>query len=198
MQAVLAAPIHRNIDRYFQISLFLLVVAGFAALATTGQLDAASLVFVGAALAVRGWLLLHQREVSISERWASRITLGYVLFYLADYTLLSAGFVKATVHLVLFAMVVKIFSVTRERDYLYLAVLAFLEILAASVLTVDTLFLAAFGVFVVCAVNTFVSLEMRRSAARAQNWARESATAHPRFSRRLLAFAAAMVVGISV
>jgi len=174
------AAIAQTIERYFQISLFLLVGAGFAALATTGQLDPPSLILVTAALALRGWLLVRKQEAGIPERWTSRITLAYVLFYLADYSLFSAGFVKATVHLVLFAMVVKIFSVRRERDYLYLAILAFLEVLAASVLTVDTLFLATFVVFVVLAVNTFVSLEMRR------------------FARRLFAFTAAMVGGIGV
>jgi hypothetical protein len=192
-----APVIAHSIERYFQVSLFLLVGAGFAALATTGQLDPATLILVTAALAVRGGLLVQNREIGIPEAWTSGITLAYVLFYLVDYSLLSAGFVKATVHLVLFAMVVKIFSVRRDRDYLYLAILAFLELLAACVLTVDTLFLAAFALFAVLAVNTFVSLEMRRSAAKAELWARDAAKEQRRFSRQLFAFATVLVVGIA-
>src|SRR5262249_19570711 len=73
-------------------------------------------------------------------------------------------FVQATVHLVLFGMVVKLFSVQRDRDFIYLAMLAFLEVLSAAILTVDSIFLGALCVFLLISVWTFVALEMRRAA----------------------------------
>ncbi len=162
------APNFRTtIDRIFESCLFLLVVTGFVTLASTGRLDALSVVAVSAALAVRGYLLLRGRAIAIPERWTSYLTLVYVLFYAADYFLISGSYVTATVHLVLFGMVVKVFSVQRERDHVYLAILSFLEVLAASVLTVDTIFLGAFCVFLLLAVATFIAMEMRRSAAAA-------------------------------
>src|SRR5438034_1151246 len=48
---------------------------------------------------------------------------------------LSGGFLNATIHLVIFALVVRLFSARRERDYYFLAVIAFLMVLAAAVLT---------------------------------------------------------------
>lgn len=155
------------IDRFFEISLYLLIVTGFATLASTGRLDALSVFAVAIALVYRGYLLLRERTVVVPEKLTTYLTVLYVVFYGADYFLLSGSFVTATVHLVLFSMVVKIFSVQRERDHVYLAVLSFLEVLAAAVLTVDTMFLAAFCVFMVLAVATFISMEMRRSAAEA-------------------------------
>ena len=65
--------------------------------------------------------------------------------------------------MVLFSMVIKIFSVRRDRDLMYLAVLSFLMLLAAAVLTVDTLFLLTFSLFILVAIATFISMEMRRS-----------------------------------
>lgn len=192
-----AAAISEAIERHLQVSLFLLVSAGFATLAATGQLDVISLTLVGLALAVRGWLLLSQRQVNLPEQWTSWITLGCVLFYAADYFLLSSGFVRATVHLVMFAMVTKIFSVHRDRDSLYLAILAFLQVLAASVLTADTLFLAAFALFTLLAANTFVSLEMRRSVLQAGMCARDSLPYRRRFPRSLSSFAILLVCGIA-
>ena len=165
------------IERYFHLALFLLLVAGFATLASTGRLEAPSLLLVGLALAVRGYLLAKGRELVISERTASLLTLIYVLFYAADFFLLARDFVTATVHLVLFATVVKLFSLRRDRDYLYLAVLSFLMVLAAAVLTVDSTFFAAFAVFLLVAVTTFILMEMRRSSAAATVRARESAQA---------------------
>jgi transglutaminase-like putative cysteine protease len=62
-------------------------------------------------------------------------------------------------------MVAKMFSVQRERDHVYLAVISFLMILSAAILTVDSFFLAAFCVFLLLTVSTFISMEMRRSMA---------------------------------
>jgi transglutaminase-like putative cysteine protease len=155
------------VERYFQISLYLLVCTGFATLVTTGKLDILSVLGVTVALLIRGWLLLRHENIKIPERWTSYLTIAYVPIYVLDFLFISQSFVSATVHMVLFIMVAKIFSVQRDRDYLYLATLAFMEVLAAAILTVDSVFLAAFCVFMILAVSTFVSMEMRRSAAKA-------------------------------
>lgn len=154
-------------ERYFQVSLFLLITTGFATLASTGRLDGLSVAFVGIALILRAYLLLKQREFKIPERWTTYFTLIYVLVFVVDLFMVSGNYVNASVHLVLFSLVVKIYSIQRERDYVYLAVLSFLAVLAASVLTVDSMFLGSFCVFILLAVNTFVSMEMRRSLRKA-------------------------------
>ncbi len=64
----------------------------------------------------------------------------------------------------LFAIVVRLFSASTTRDYLFLTMMAFTSMLAAAILTVDTVFLAFFFVFLMLAVSTFVGLEMWRSA----------------------------------
>ena len=161
------STIEAAVERYFQVSLFLLVTIGFATLASTGRLDALSVLFVGIALILRAYLLLKQREFKIPERWTTYFTLIYVLVFVVDLFMVSGNYVNASIHLVLFSLVVKVFSVQRERDYVYLAVLSFLAVLSASVLTVDTMFLGAFCVFILLAVNTFVSMEIRRSLRKA-------------------------------
>ena len=114
------------------------------------------------------------------------LTLAYLAFYLTDYLLLSGLFLNATVHLVLFVMLLRLYSAKRDRDYYFLAVLAFLMVLAAAVLTVDSLFLAAFAVFMLTAVSTFIFMEMRHAAGKAaiQSGARltERAQAHGDFA----------------
>src|SRR5207245_10992512 len=62
------------------------------------------------------------------------------------------------------ALPICLHSASTTRDYLFLTMLAFTNVLAAAILTVDTLFLVAFLIFLVLAVSTFVVLEMRRSA----------------------------------
>jgi protein-glutamine gamma-glutamyltransferase len=191
-----AQPAASVIERYFQVSLYLLLLTGFATLAATGKLSPPAVLLVGTALLARGWLLARSRDFLLSEAWISLLTVAYVPFYMVDFLLLSVSFVTASVHLVLFTMVVKLFSVRRDRDHLYLAVLAFLMVLASAVLTVDSVFLAAFSLFLLLAVTTFISLEMRRSAAAATGHVRGASPARRRFGRALSATGALLVAGI--
>src|ERR1700686_1973052 len=167
-------PLSHAINKYFDLSVYFLVLMGFGILATTGVLDWPAILLVGAALAVRGYLLAERRRIVFSERWTTPLTILYFVFYASDYFLLSRSFLTATVHLVLFAVVIRMFSLRRERDYTMLAVLAFLMVLASAVLTVDSVFLFFFAAFLLTAVATFVLMEMRRSARSAQIQARHS------------------------
>jgi len=160
---ITARAAHPVIQRFFEISLYFLLFTGFAILAGTGKLDALSLILGVSALLAKGYLLLRQVDVSLPERWTTYFTLIYLIFFALDYFLISQTFIGSLIHMVLFAAIVKVFSVHRERDYVYLSLLSFGMVLAAAVLTVDSLFFALFCVFVLLAVMTFVSMEMRRS-----------------------------------
>jgi len=169
-----AIPLTRAIDYYFEVSLYLLVLTGFGTLASTGGLDTPSILLVGAALAARGYLLAKRKHVVISESWTTPLTFLYFIFFAADYFVFSRSFLPATVHLALFGVVVRSFSLRKERDHVTLAILAFLMILASAVLTVDSVFLFSFAAFILMAVITFVLMEMRRSAHAASVQARHS------------------------
>jgi len=151
------------IERYFNIALFLLVLGGFVMLASTGGLDLPAIALVGLALLVRGYMLFSQHIFQIPESWTTYLTLIYVLVYFADYFLLSGAFLAATIHLVLFLVVVRLFSLQRPRDHYLLAALSFLMVLASAVLTVGSTFVFAFAAFLLVAVLTFVLMEMRHS-----------------------------------
>jgi len=167
------------IERYFNVALYLLVLTGFGALASTGGLDLPAVFLVSLALALRGFQLLTRREFVIPNRWTTLLTLIYVFVYLADYFLLSRSFLTATVHLVLFTMVVRLFSLQRTRDHYLLAVLSFLMVLAAAVLTVGSVFLLSFAGFLLVAVVTFVLMEMRHSVASERTHAQDPRLAAP-------------------
>ena len=82
----------KAIERYFNLALYLLVLTGFATLASTGQLDLPAVILVGLALALRGYQLLVGREFVLPETWITVLTLLYILVYLVDYLFLSAAF----------------------------------------------------------------------------------------------------------
>ena len=183
-------PLSRAIDYYFDVALYLLVVTGFATLASTGGLDLPATILVGVALAVRGYLLAKRNSFVVPERWTTPLSVAYFIFFAADYFIFSRSFLPATIHLALFAVVVRMFSLRRERDHVTLAILAFLMVLASAVLTVDSVFLFSFAAFMMMAVGTFVLMEMRRSSHAANVQARHSND--PR-EHRHLAFSLARV-----
>nr|AYC79383.1 hypothetical protein [uncultured bacterium] len=92
------------------------------------------------------------------------------------------------------------FSLRRERDYLTLAILAFLMVLAAAVLTVDSTFLLCFAAFMLSAVATFVLMEMRRSGMSASIQARHSSDPqeHRHLAFSLARFAPALMLMILI
>jgi len=161
------SPRETSVERFFQWALYLLLLTGFVALMGTGKMDLPSMALVIPALLVRAYFLLMRKNLVLPERWTNIFTIFYFVFYALDYFYVSRSFLSATVHMVLFSLVVKIFSVRRDRDLLYLIVLAFLMVLSAAVLTVDTMFLTTFALFTMAAMATFIGLEMRRSERQA-------------------------------
>jgi len=189
----------KAIERYFNVALFLLVLTGFGMLASTGGLDIPAVALVSFALLVRGYHLASGRDWVIPERLTTYLTLIYVLVYFTDYFFLSRGFLTATIHLVLFLIVVRLFSQQRPRDHYLLAMLSFVMVLASSVLTVGSGFVFAFAGFLLVAVITFVLMEMRHSVAQLdQGQALAQDPRPPAFHRRmaynLLALAPALML----
>jgi transglutaminase-like putative cysteine protease len=169
----------KAIDRYFNVALYFLVITAFATLASTGGLDLPAVAIVGAALLIRGYQLLSGQEFSIPEAWLNYLTLLYVFVYVADYLFFSRSFLGATVHLVLFGMVIRLFSLQRTRDHYMLAALSFVMILAAAILTVDSVFLFSFAIFLFVAVITFVLMEMKHSVSEDNTRAQEPRVTAP-------------------
>ncbi len=158
-----------GVQRYFEISLLLMLGIAFATLATTGKLDLPSIIVLSGGLLARLW----RRDILLSHRTVTLLAAAYIPFYALDLLVLSSGaalvdrMLSATVHLILFTAVIKIFSARTYRDYGYLATLSFLMMLAAAILTVSTNYLVGLLVYLLFATSTFVSYEVKRSAEEA-------------------------------
>ncbi len=154
------------LERVHEIGLLGMIASGYFAVAGSGTLDPLTAVLTGAGLLWRLLQVLGYLRWTIPTRWISWATFGYILLYPIDYLYLSdQDFVRATVHLVFYLAVVKILTVSSERDYLYLKVLAFLELLAAAVVSVSLNFFIWLAVFLLFSIATFATSEVRKSAA---------------------------------
>jgi transglutaminase-like putative cysteine protease len=173
---------------YFETSLYLLLLVSVLALISTGKLDLISMLLTPAALLFKGYRWWRGYGPEISNRAATWLVVLYFFFFPLDVGWVSRAIspdaqnpglyaaLLASIHLMLFAMIVRLFSARTVRDCLFLALLAFCAILASAILTVDTAFIGFFLVFLALGVSTFIGLEMRRGAEGAAGRPIESGT----------------------
>lgn len=164
------------VQRYFEVSLFLLIVVGVAALVSTGKLDPISTLVPPILVALKGWRWWRGHGPELSHRAATWLTVLYFLFFPIDLVVFSRALAEGSpspilfaallsaIHLMLFALIVRLYSARTTRDYLFLTMTAFALMLVTAILTVDTMYFVFFLVFLILAVSTFVGLEMRRSS----------------------------------
>ncbi|MGH9718875.1 MAG: transglutaminase TgpA family protein [Bryobacteraceae bacterium] len=183
-----------GVERFFQLALLGLVASGFLAVVGSGRLDTPTTLLTATGLLLRAVLVTGILRVEIPDRLVTAATLGYMIFYLADYQFLSRDFLAATVHLVFFLAVMKILTARNGRDYLYTAAISMLELLAAALISVEWNFFVFLGLYLLFAVATLASGEIRRSTAQAGQIARTAA--RRRLSPRLAVLTSAVTLGV--
>jgi transglutaminase-like putative cysteine protease len=161
-----------SVERFFELSLIGLTGSGFLAVTGSGHLDPLTIGVTTLALILRALRSIGALRFTIPDRASAALTLGYVGFFPLDYYFVSQSFLTAVVHLVFFLAAMKLLTARSSRDYLFLAIISFLELLAAAILSAYLnffLFLAAYLLFAACA---FTSGEIRRSIQTGQHIAR--------------------------
>ena len=193
------------VQRYFEISLYLLVSTGILAILATGKLDLFTTIAAPAVLVFKGIRLWRGRGYELSQSVATWMVLAYFLFFPVDLWFFSRNMTAgspnptlyagllAAIHLLIFAGLVRMLSAQTNRDYLFLALLGFSSMLASAILTVDTTFLASLSIFLVVAVSTFVGFEIRRGAEGAVTPPLEWGTARGEQLQRALGFTSVFV-----
>lgn len=186
-----AAPL--PVERFFQFSLLGLLASGYLAVAGSAYLDIPTVILTGAGLLLRALLLGGLVRFDLTERTASLVALGYSAFFPLDYFFLSHDFLSATIHLVFFLAVMKILTAKTNRDNLYIAVIAFLELLAAAILSINFNFFLCLALYLMFAIAALTSGEIRRSMHKAPTTARSGLR---RFHSRLALLAGWIALGI--
>ena len=150
-------------ETYFRTTSYALVTTAFLAIALTRSLDGVSIVLYSIALIVcfyrdaRGAHRLRLRE------WMWRaLSIGYVPFIFVDAQLISNR-VLALVHMTLFVSAAKLFQEKRDRDWVFLYLIAFFQMLLAAGLTFNATFVATLGSFLFFFTSTLAAFEIRRA-----------------------------------
>ncbi|HVG17995.1 MAG TPA: DUF3488 and transglutaminase-like domain-containing protein [Blastocatellia bacterium] len=150
-------------DTYFRTTSYALIASAFAALALTGELDALSIALYSIAISVcfyrdaRGAKRLRLRE------WMWRVlAVAYVPFIFVDAAMISNR-ILALAHMTLFVSAAKLFQNKRDRDWVFLYLIAFFQMLLAAGLTFNATFVASLVVFLFFFISTLAAFEIRRA-----------------------------------
>jgi transglutaminase-like putative cysteine protease len=181
-----------KVERFFQWSLLGMLASGYFAVASSGFLAWPVQAITLSAFGVRAAKIAGWIETGLSPRAASILTLACIVFYPLDYFYISVLPV-ATLHLMFLLAVLKLMTAATDRDYAYLKTIAALEILVASVLSTTWSFLAYLSLFLLFAISTFVSGEVRRAAMQSNVPARVGSRS---FGRRLGLVSLVLCAGI--
>jgi transglutaminase-like putative cysteine protease len=181
------------VERFFQFALWGLVVSGYLAVAGSGYLDTPTVILTGAGLLARALLISGALRFDVSPKLVVALTLAYVGFFPLDYFFLSRAFIQSTVHLVFFLAVIQILTSRTNRDYFFMAMIAFLELLAAAILSTNSNFFLFLVLYLLFAMAAFTSAEIRRSMQKRLTVARSGLR---RFHPRLAALTVVVTAGI--
>ena len=150
-------------EAYFRTTSYALVATAFLAIALTGELDLISIAAYSIALVVcfyrdtRGVKRLRLRE------WMWRaLSVAYVPFVFVDAALISNR-VLALVHMTLFVSAAKLFQNKRDRDWVFLYLIAFFQMLLAAGLTFNATFVASLSTFLFFFISSLAAFEIRRA-----------------------------------
>jgi hypothetical protein len=151
-------------EAYFRTTSYALVTTAFLAIALTGSLDGISIALYSIAVVVcfyrdvRGAQRLRLRE------WMWRaLSIAYVPFVFIDGAVISRNRVLALVHMTLFVSAAKLFQNKRDRDWVFLYLIAFFQILLAAGLTFNATFVASLATFLFFFISTLAAFEIRRA-----------------------------------
>ena len=157
-----------NFKTYFQIFSYAMIAVATLALLLAGGLSVT--------LAVLFWLVMifswksEGTKWQLSERTVLVVVVLSIPLFLLDWKLQqnigeTAGRVGVTAlaHLIVFLSAVKLLQQKRDRDWVFLYLISFFEVLLAAGLSFSPVFLVTLTLYLLCSVSTIIAFEIQKS-----------------------------------
>jgi len=157
-------------DTYFRISSYAMIASGTLALGVSGGMGV-ELGAVFVLLLVAAWRFEGTRW-QLSERAGMFAVVASLPLIYFDWKFQSSAIwtgeparagIAALTHFILFLSAVKLAQVKTDRDWLFLYLISFFEVLLAAGLSVSPLFIATLALYTFCALSTVVCFEIRKA-----------------------------------
>ncbi|HEV2762728.1 MAG TPA: transglutaminaseTgpA domain-containing protein, partial [Pyrinomonadaceae bacterium] len=160
-----------SFDTYFRASSYAMIACGALALAVSGGMGT-GLFGAFLLLLVASWKL-EGRRWQLSERAGLVVVLAALPLFYLSWRAQGAGLGTGTgreyaalgslVQFTLFLSAVKLLQKKADRDWLFLYVISFFEVLLAAGLSLSPIFVATLGLYMFSALLTVVCFELKKA-----------------------------------
>jgi transglutaminase-like putative cysteine protease len=160
-----------SLETYFRVFSYATIAVATLTLMLAGGLSVglALLLFV---FMVAAWMAEGTRW-QLSERTGLIVVLLSIPLFFLDWNYQKAigepaarvG-VNALAHLIVFLAVVKLLQVKKDRDWVFLYLISFFEVLLAAGLSFSPVFLASLTIYLLCGLSTIIAFEIQKSKKR--------------------------------
>jgi hypothetical protein len=154
-------------NTFFRVSSYAMIACGALALAVSDGLSGVLAAVFGVVLVI-AWKIEGTKWQLPERAGLVVVLLSLPLFYL-DWQFLSGGVasekvgVSALGHLILFLSAVKLLQVKADRDWVFLYLISFFEVLLAAGLSLSPLFLLSLSLYALFALSTVLAFEIRKA-----------------------------------
>lgn len=150
-------------ERFHHLAAYSLLTIAFGALVLTRQLDPVSIALFALAL-LCSWLIDRRRlDWQIPRRVANLAILFYPLLVFVEWRLLDFPPARMIVHFVLFATALKLLRRKTTRDWLWLYVVSFCQMIMVAGLMMGPVFLLLLVLYLLVGIPAQMGLEIRQS-----------------------------------
>jgi protein-glutamine gamma-glutamyltransferase len=150
-----------SFDRYFIASSYLLMTVSFLMLAATGRCDFVTLILFLLVL-IGGWLIDNEKwSWTIPPKIANLLILVALPVAFFEWQILQVMPVAVIIHFVLFTSSLKLLRRKSDRDWLWLYIVSFCQVVITSAVMIGTNYLILFVLYFFAAISTFVAYEIR-------------------------------------
>ncbi|MEP6718120.1 MAG: DUF3488 and transglutaminase-like domain-containing protein [bacterium] len=160
-----------SLDTYFRAFSYATIAVATLTLVLAGGLNLA-LAFLFFVILVTAWNL-EGRKWQLSERMGLIAVLFSIPLFFFDWkyqkTLVETDAkvgVAALAHLIVFLAAVKLLQQKKDRDWVFLYLISFFEILLAAGLSFSPVFLVSLSVYMLCGLTTIVAFEIHKAKRR--------------------------------
>ncbi|MEZ5307478.1 MAG: DUF3488 and transglutaminase-like domain-containing protein [Pyrinomonadaceae bacterium] len=161
------------IEKYFRIISFLVALAGVFALFASGGVGIILLSGFAFTTLLAWWF--EGTKWQISERVALVLVVGALAFFVADWKFRFLGVWDGGIfaasglsRLILFLSAVKLLQKKSDKDWIFIYLIAFFQVLLAAGLSISIYYIVSLVLFLLTASAAIVAFEIRKSARDAE------------------------------
>ncbi|MBI3595354.1 MAG: DUF3488 domain-containing protein [Nitrospirae bacterium] len=145
----------------FILSVHLMALASFQALIQTHELPLIFSLLIVTLIVTSFVLNLKYKSLKVNKSLVNGVIFGAAFFFLGDWIYWSRGLLMASTHFLNLLLIIKLFTLKRSKDYIQLFVVSFLQVLAASAMSIQISFAVSLLVYLMMATWGMILYQMK-------------------------------------